>query len=61
MPMMLKRLTLTGSTLRPRPPAFKAAVAAGLEQHIWPRIAAGVITATTFRTFPLAEARPRIS
>ena len=56
MPMMLKRLTLTGSTLRPRPPAFKAAVAAGLEQHIWPRIAAGEITATTYRTFPLAEA-----
>ncbi|MGC6485914.1 MAG: NAD(P)H-quinone oxidoreductase [Candidatus Puniceispirillales bacterium] len=56
MPMMLKRLTLTGSTLRSRPPAFKAAIAAGLEERIWPLIAAGKITPVTWRTFPLAEA-----
>lgn len=56
MPMMLKRLTLTGSTLRPRPPAFKAAVAAGLEEKIWPLMAEGKIKPVTFRQFRLEDA-----
>ena len=56
MPMMLKRLTLTGSTLRSRPPAFKTAIARGLEDHIWPLIGDGKIKPVTYRTFPLAAA-----
>lgn len=56
MPVMLKRLTYTGSTLRTRPPAFKAAVAQELEAKVWPHIAAGRIRVVTGRTFPLAEA-----
>lgn len=38
MPMMLKRLTLTGSTLRSRPDAFKADVARALEEQVWPAL-----------------------
>jgi len=56
MPVMLKRLTYTGSTLRTRPPEFKARVAAELEQKVWPLIASGKIRVVTHRTFPLAEA-----
>jgi NADPH2:quinone reductase len=56
MPVMLKRLTYTGSTLRTRPPAFKATVARELEEKVWPHIAAGRIRIVTGRTFPLAEA-----
>lgn len=56
MPMMLKRLTLTGSTLRSRPAQFKAAVARGLEENIWPQIEEGRIRPVTYRTFPLAAA-----
>ena len=56
MPVMLKRLTYTGSTLRTRPPAFKARVASELEAEVWPHIEAGRIRVVTGRTFPLAEA-----
>lgn len=56
MPVMLKRLSYTGSTLRTRPPAFKARIAAELEAQVWPHIAAGRIRVVTNRTFPLAEA-----
>ena len=58
MPMMLKRLTLTGSTRRSRPDAFKAGVAADLRKTIWPLFGKGEggIRPTTFRTFPLHEA-----
>jgi len=56
MPVMLKRLTYTGSTLRTRPPAFKARVASELEDKVWPHIEAGRIRVVTGRTFPLAEA-----
>ena len=41
--VMRRRLTITGSTLRPRPIAFKAAIAANLRQHVWPLIEAGKI------------------
>ena len=56
MPVMLKRLTYTGSTLRTRPPAFKARIAAELEAQVWPHIEAGRIRVVTSRKFPLAEA-----
>lgn len=56
MPVMLKRLTYTGSTLRTRPPAFKASVAQELEAKVWPHIESGRIRVVTGRTFPLKEA-----
>jgi len=56
MPVMLKRLTYTGSTLRTRPAAFKARIASELEAQVWPHIEAGRIRVVTGRTFPLAEA-----
>lgn len=56
MPMMLKRLTLTGSTLRSRPDGFKSAVARDLEARVWPHFAAGTLRPVTFATFPLEKA-----
>ena len=56
MPVMLKRLTYTGSTLRTRPPAFKARVASNLEGQVWPHIEDGRIRLVINRTFALAEA-----
>jgi NADPH:quinone reductase len=56
MPVMLKRLTYTGSTLRTRPPAYKARIARELEAKVWPLIEAGKIRVVTRQTFPLAEA-----
>jgi NADPH2:quinone reductase len=56
MPVMLKRLTYTGSTLRTRPPAYKAQVARDLEAKVWPLIEAGRVRVVTRQTFPLAEA-----
>jgi putative PIG3 family NAD(P)H quinone oxidoreductase len=54
--LMRRRLTLTGSTLRPRPVAFKGAVAARLRERVWPLIEAGKIKPVIFKTFPLAQA-----
>jgi putative PIG3 family NAD(P)H quinone oxidoreductase len=56
MPVMLKRLTYMGSTLRTRPSEFKARVAQELEAQVWPRIESGAIRVVTHHTFPLAEA-----
>ena len=56
MPVMLKRLTYTGSTLRTRPPAYKARIAQELEAKVWPEIERGRIRVVTRQTFPLAEA-----
>jgi NADPH2:quinone reductase len=56
MPVMLKRLTLTGSTLRVQSPARKAAIAAALRQRVWPLIAAGRIRPVIHARLPLAEA-----
>jgi NADPH2:quinone reductase len=56
MEVMRRRLTITGSTLRPRTLEFKAAVAANLQKHIWPLIEAGTIKPVIYQTFPLAEA-----
>jgi putative PIG3 family NAD(P)H quinone oxidoreductase len=54
--VMRKRLTLTGSTLRPRSVADKAAIAAQLRKKVWPKLADGSIRPVVHRTFPLAEA-----
>ncbi|GMG82758.1 NAD(P)H-quinone oxidoreductase [Paralimibaculum aggregatum] len=56
MPVMLKRLVLTGSTLRSRPDAFKAAVARELEDRVWPLFGAGRLKPVTHTVLPLAEA-----
>ena len=56
MPLMLKRLTLTGSTLRPRSVAEKAGIARALEEQVWPLVAEGRCLPVVDRTFPLAEA-----
>lgn len=56
MPVMLKRLTLTGSTLRIRPVAEKAAICQALEEKIWPHVAQGTIRPQIFARFPLAQA-----
>lgn len=54
--VMMKRLTLTGSTLRSRPVAEKARIAAAVEATVWPWVAGGLIRPMVDRTFPLAEA-----
>ncbi len=54
--VMQRRLTITGSTLRPRPAAFKGAIAARLRERIWPLIEAGRIKPEIYRTFPLEQA-----
>ncbi len=56
LPIMIKRLTLTGSTLRPRSVAEKAEIARSLEAKVWPLFAVGKCKPVIFRTFPLAEA-----
>ncbi|OGA40915.1 MAG: NAD(P)H-quinone oxidoreductase [Betaproteobacteria bacterium RIFCSPLOWO2_12_FULL_62_13] len=56
MPVMLKRLTYTGSTLRTRPAAFKTRIAQELEAKVWPQIESGRIRVVTHHAFPLAEA-----
>jgi NADPH2:quinone reductase len=56
LPVMLKRLVITGSTLRIRPVAEKAAIAEQLRRRIWPEIEAGRIKPVVFATFPLAQA-----
>lgn len=54
--IMARRLTITGSTLRARDAAFKTALAAEVERHVWPLIAAGKLRPTVFATFPLSQA-----
>ena len=54
--VMQRRLSITGSTLRPRPAAFKGAIAARLREKIWPLIEAGRIKPEIYRTFPLEQA-----
>jgi NADPH:quinone reductase-like Zn-dependent oxidoreductase len=54
--LMVKRLVHTGSTLRPREAAFKAAIAAQLREKVWPLIEAGTVRPVMDSTFPLAEA-----
>jgi NADPH2:quinone reductase len=54
--IMLKRLTHTGSTLRARPVADKAAIASAIEKNVWPHLAQGRCKPVIHATFPLAEA-----
>jgi NADPH2:quinone reductase len=54
--LLRRRLTITGSTLRPRPVAFKARVARELRERVWPLFAAGRIKPVIYRTFPLEQA-----
>lgn len=54
--VMSRRLTLTGSTLRPRSDAFKTALGEEIEQVAWPLIADGTIRPVMDKAFPLAEA-----
>jgi NADPH2:quinone reductase len=54
--VLRRRLTITGSTLRPRPVAFKAQIARELRERVWPLLAAGKIKPVIYQTFPLDEA-----
>lgn len=54
--VLRKRLTITGSTLRPRPVAFKAAIAQSLRTKVWPLLEAGRIRPVIYRTFVAAPA-----
>jgi NADPH:quinone reductase len=56
LPVMLKRLTFTGSTLRPRSVAEKAEIARELEARVWPLLAQGKCKPVIHARFPLAEA-----
>ncbi|MBM3592884.1 MAG: NAD(P)H-quinone oxidoreductase [Alphaproteobacteria bacterium] len=55
-PIMVKRLTVTGSTMRPRTTAEKGEIAAALAAKVWPMLEAGKAGPRIFQTFPLAEA-----
>ncbi|MFT4097626.1 MAG: NAD(P)H-quinone oxidoreductase [Rhodoblastus sp.] len=57
LPVMVKRLTLTGSTLRPRTLAQKAAVAAALREKVWPLLDSGAVKPLIHATFPMEQAR----
>lgn len=54
--LMTQRLTMTGSTLRPRTVAQKAAIARQLEDKVWPLLEARTVKPIMYKTFPLAEA-----
>ncbi len=54
--VLRRRLTITGSTLRPRPVEFKGYLARNLREKIWPLIEAGRIKPQIYRTFPLEQA-----
>ncbi len=56
MPVMLKRLTVTGSTLRAMPVPYKAALADKLRTKVWPLIESGTVKPVMHGTFPLAKA-----
>lgn len=56
LPVMLKRLTVTGSTLRPRTVEQKAVIAAELREKVWPLLASGAVKPVMDQSFPLAEA-----
>jgi NADPH2:quinone reductase len=54
--ILRRRLTITGSTLRPRPVEFKAAIVDKLQQHVWPLLESGKIKPVICKVFPLEEA-----
>ncbi len=55
-PVMMKRLTITGSTLRSRPIAHKTTIAAALQKTVWPLLANGAVRPIIDRVFPLTDA-----
>ena len=54
--VLRRRITVTGSTLRPRPVAFKAAIAQALRKNVWPLVESGKIKPVIHSTFPAADA-----
>ncbi len=56
LPVMTRRLTITGSTMRPRTTAQKGAIAEALRRHVWPVLEAGRCGPVIHTVFPLAEA-----
>lgn len=56
MPILVKRLTFTGSTLRPRTVEQKAAIAQDLRENVWPRFESGALRTYLYQTFPFAAA-----
>jgi NADPH2:quinone reductase len=54
--VMVRRLTITGSTLRPRTTAEKGAIASALRENVWPLLESGAVSPVIDRVFPLAEA-----
>lgn len=54
--VLRRRLSISGSTLRPRPVAFKGAIAQKLREQVWPLFAAGKIKPVIYKIFPLAQA-----
>ena len=54
--IMLKRLVITGSTLRPRPVEFKAAIAAEMKEQVWPLLEAGRVKPIIHTVLPLSQA-----
>ena len=54
--VLRRRLSISGSTLRPRPAAFKQAIAAQLRARVWPLLEARTIKPVIYRTFPLEQA-----
>jgi NADPH2:quinone reductase len=56
MPLMLRRLTITGSTLRPRTVEQKSQIAQALQREVWPLLEAGRLKPVIHSTFPLTEA-----
>ena len=56
LPMMLKRITISGSTLRARSVEFKGAIAGNLKDRVWPLVEAGQIRPVVHASFALAEA-----
>ena len=55
-PIMTERLTITGSTLRPRSPQEKGAIAAALEREVWPLVEDGRVRPIIDTVYPLEEA-----
>jgi len=55
-PILQRRLTLTGSALRPRSVPEKGAIARGLREQVWPLLESGAVRPVVYRTFPLRDA-----
>jgi NADPH:quinone reductase-like Zn-dependent oxidoreductase len=54
--VLRRRLTITGSTLRPRPVAFKGAIAQALRERVWPLLASGQVRPVIHSTFAAVDA-----